>query len=310
MANLASKVLGRTGAKVTTLGYGAMELRGAPRGRDISESDAGRLLNAVLDAGINYIDSSIDYGISEELIGRHIANRRNEYFLASKCGCLVGWEPTEPDQRGGPHVYTRENIVAGVEQSLQRMKTDHLDLLQVHMSPSKEVLENNNTVEVMKDLQKEGKVRFIGMSGTLPNINDHIAMNVFDAFQIPYSAAQREHEEIITKAASAGAGIIIRGGAARGAPSKDNSRAASRNPELKSVWEEAKLDDLLNGDSAMEFVMRFTATHPNMTTNIVGTLNADHLQSNITAMGKGPLPADVYKEAKRRLANAGTTPEA
>jgi len=178
------------------------------------------------------------------------------------------------------------------------------------MTPPKQVLEENDTIQVMKDLQKEGKIRFLGMSGTLPNITDHIAMGVFDAFQIPYSCSQREHEDAITEAAEAGAGIIIRGGAARGAPSSDNQRAHSRNPELKTVFEQAGLDDLLNGDSPMEFVMRFTATHPGMTTNIVGTMNPDHLKANIAAMAKGPLPGDVYEEAKRRLAAAGSAPQA
>lgn len=308
MTDLAKRPLGRTGVEVTTLGFGAMELRGVPRGREVSDADIGKLLNTVLDSGITFIDTSIDYGASEERIGKHISHRRNEYFLASKAGCLVGWEPSATEDRGGPHVYDRANITAGVEQSLRRLNTDHLDLLQIHMTPSKKVLEENDTIQVMKDLQKEGKIRFLGMSGTLPNITDHIAMGVFDTFQIPYSCSQREHENAISQASAAGAGIIIRGGAARGAPSSDNERAHSRNPELKSVFEQASLDDLFNGDSTMEFVMRFTATHPGMTTNIVGTMNPDHLKANIGAMAKGPLSADVYEEAKRRLAAAGSAP--
>jgi len=309
MADLAKRTLGKTGVQVTTLGYGAMELRGAPRGREISDADTGRLLNTVLDEGINFVDTSIDYGASEERIGKHISQRRNEYFLASKCGCLVGWEPSATEDRGGPHVYNRENIVKGVEQSLRRLKTDHLDLLQVHMTPPKKVLDESGTIEVLKDLQRQGKVRFLGMSGTLPNINDHIGMGVFDSFQIPYSCSQREHEAVISKAAKAGAGVVVRGGAARGAPSSDNTRAQQRNPELRSVFEQAGLDDLLDGDSPMEFVLRFTATHPDMTTNIVGTINPEHLKANIRAVAKGPLPKDVYEEAKRRLTAAGTAPQ-
>ena len=68
MADLPKRQLGRTGLQVTMLGYGAMELRGAPRARDISEAQAETILGAVLDAGINYIDTSIDYGLSEVLI--------------------------------------------------------------------------------------------------------------------------------------------------------------------------------------------------------------------------------------------------
>jgi aryl-alcohol dehydrogenase-like predicted oxidoreductase len=77
MAELPKRQLGRTGLQVTMLGYGAMELRGAPRARDISEAQAETILGAVLDAGINYIDTSIDYGLSEERIGRYIAHRRD-----------------------------------------------------------------------------------------------------------------------------------------------------------------------------------------------------------------------------------------
>jgi aryl-alcohol dehydrogenase-like predicted oxidoreductase len=78
--------LGGTGANVTILSYGAMELRGRPRGPEITDEDAGRVLNAVLDSGINLIDTSPDYGRSEELMGTYIGHRRDEFFLASKCG--------------------------------------------------------------------------------------------------------------------------------------------------------------------------------------------------------------------------------
>ena len=79
--DIAKRELGRTGLQVTTLGYGAMELRGAPRARDISEAQAETILNKVLDAGINYIDTSVDYGVSEERIARYISHRRAEYYL-------------------------------------------------------------------------------------------------------------------------------------------------------------------------------------------------------------------------------------
>lgn len=310
MADLEKRTLGRAGMDVTVLGYGAMELRGYPRGREISEDDAGKILNAVLDMGINFIDTSVDYGASEERIGRHISRRRGEYFLASKCGCLVGWEPEPGQDRGGPHVYTKENIAAGVEQSLRRLNTDHLDLLQVHMTPSRQTLEENGVVETMRELQAQGKIRFLGMSGTIPNLADHIEMDAFDAFQIPYSAAQREHENLVGAAADAGAGTIIRGGAARGAPGGAD-RAARRNPELLDTWEKADLDSLLEeGQSRMEFVIRFTQTHPGMHTNIAGTINPEHLRANVEAAAKGPLPPDVYAEAKRRLDSAGASPAA
>src|SRR6202047_5670507 len=158
MADLPKRELGRTGLQVTMLGYGAMELRGAPRARDITDNQADTILNAVLDAGINYIDTSIDYGLSEERIGRYIAHRRDEYYLAGKCGCLVGAPPAPRGERN-PHVLTRDNIVAGVEQSLRRMKTDHLDVVQFHSSPSRQTLAQNCAVEALLGLKESGKVR-------------------------------------------------------------------------------------------------------------------------------------------------------
>jgi len=302
MPDLPTHTLGRTGLEVTTLGYGAMELRGAPRGREVTPEQAESVLTAVLDAGINFIDTSIDYGQSEELIGRFIAGRRDQFVLASKCGCLVGAAPAPPGERN-PHIFTRENVVAGVEQSLRRMNTDHLDIVQFHASPSKERLEEHDAIETVLDLKRQGKVRFIGMSGTLPNLENHIDMGVFDVFQIPYSALQREHEAAIGRAARAGAGIIIRGGVARGGPAEDKQAA-----DALALWEKANLDDLLDGMTRMEFMLRFTLSHPDLHTTIVGTINPQHLQDNLNAAQKGPLPSDLYEEAKRRLAAAGSAP--
>ena len=300
-----TRALGRTGADVTILGYGAMELRGLPRGPEITDEDAGRLLNAVLDGGINLIDTSPDYGRSEELIGSYLGHRRDEFFLASKCGCPTEFPTDVPPPY--PHDYSQRNVRADVEQSLRRLRTDHLDLVQVHMSPSKATLDENGTVETLKELQAEGKIRFIGMSGILPDLPDHIAMNVFDAFQIPYSAVQRDHEELIAEAAGKGAGTLIRGGAARGAASGEkNWRTGplTQEPGLgQRNWDTSGIEDLLAdaGLPAMEFVLRFTLSHPGLSTTIVGTANPGHLAGNIAIAEKGPLPADLYEEAKKLL---------
>ena len=300
-----TRTLGGTGAEETILGYGAMELRGRPRGPQIADEDAGRLLNAVLDGGINLIDTSPDYGRSEELIGTFIGHRRAEFFLASKCGCPIEFPADAPPPY--PHDYSPENVRADVEQSLRRLRTDHLDLVQVHVSPTRATLEENHTVETLEDLQAEGKLRFIGMSGILPNLPDHVAMRVFDVFQIPYSAVQRDHEKLITEAADAGAGTLIRGGAARGAAAEDKSWRTgplSQDPGVgQRNWETSGLADLLSeaGMTNMEFILRFTLSHPGLSTTIVGTSNPAHLASNIAAAQRGPLPADLYQEAKKLL---------
>jgi aryl-alcohol dehydrogenase-like predicted oxidoreductase len=132
-------------------------------------------------------------------------------------------------------------------------------------------------------------------------------MGAFDEFQIPYSALEREHEAAIAEASAAGAGIVIRGGVARGAPT--NWERARPNLPVQDRWEGAKLDDLLDGMSRMEFTLRFTLSDPNLDTTIVGTRNPAHLQQNLDAAAKGPLSADVMAEAKRRLEAAGSVPE-
>ena len=255
----------------------------------------------MLDAGINFIDTSIDYGRSEELVGKYISRRRSEFFLASKCGCPLG-----PDPSTGEHLYTRENIIAGVNQSLARMRTDYLDFVQFHMSPTRETLEQDGAIETLRDLQTEGKIRFLGSSSRLPIITDHLDMGAFDEFQIPYSALQRQHEDVITKSAEAGIGTVIRGGVAQGEPGEGQGGS-----EVWGKFDEAKLDELReDGDDRTAFMLRFTLSHPHLHTVIVGTKNPQHLQENVRTAMRGPLPPEVYEEAKRRLDSVGLKPAA
>ncbi len=299
------RILGRTGLEVTQLSYGAMEIRGNRiwSGRPVADEQAERILNTVLDAGINFIDTAYDYGLSEEYIGRFISRRRNEYYLATKCGCTV---VDAGDHDETPHVWTRENLLHNIDTSLRRMKTDYVDVWQFH-NPTVEQVETGDLVRVMEQVKVAGKVRWIGISSTLPHISTYIGWGVFDTFQIPYSALERAHETVITAAARAGAGTIIRGGVARGAPEEGGLGQHDR----WTRWEQARLDELLApGESRSAFLLRFTLTHPDMHTTIVGTLNPDHLAENLRVAASGPLPQDVYAEAKRRLATIGEQPAA
>lgn len=307
MSELPKTTLGRTGLEVTKLGYGAMELRGLDHFPRLSPDEASALLNGVLDRGINYIDTSPDYGYSEELIGRHLAHRRSEFYLASKCGCPIE-APDVPFEQRKPHSFTRENIRAGVEQSLERMKTDYLDVVQFHLSPSRTVLEENDSIAELEALKAEGKLRFIGMSGTLPELEEHLGMGVFDVFQMPYSALEREHEGVIREAAQRSAGVVLRGGVSRGVFVKDES-VIDEYPEFlqagfrarRRLWQAAEVDDLLDGMTPMEFMLRFTLSHPDMATTIVGTATPAHLEANVAAASRGPLPKDVYDAAQAQF---------
>ena len=301
--NLPTEVLGRTNLKVTRLGFGAMEIRGSRiwGGRPVIEEQAQAILNAVLDAGINFIDTANDYGRSEEFIGKFISHRRSEYTLATKCGCTVVHRDETTDDT--PHLWTRDNLFRGLHESLQRMKTDYVDIMQLHNPPVEEA-EQGKLVEVLQEMRQQGKVRFTSISTTLPYLPIYLKWGAFDTFQIPYSALERDHEDWISKAAEAGIGIIVRGGVARGEPGVGLGRA-----DRWAKYDEAHLDELLEpGETRTTFLLRYTLSHPHINTIIVGTLYPEHLLENVAAIRRGPLPAKVYQEAKQRLASVGIKP--
>lgn len=294
--SLPRRTSGRTGLEVTTLGYGAMEVRGSRiwGGRPIQDSEAETILNAVLDAGITFVDTANDYGRSEEYIGRYIAHRRDDFVLATKCGCTVVRVDEETDET--PHEWTKENLFRGLHESLERMRTDHVDLIQLH-NPGVSDTESGDLVAALQEMKDQGKARWIGISSTNPHLETYIGWGVFDVFQIPYSALEREHETLIQQAHDAGAGVIVRGGVARGEPGQGLG-----STERWAAWEQAGLDELRDsGETRTSFLLRFTNSHPGMTTNIVGTKNPEHLLANVEAAARGPLADDVYAEAKRRL---------
>jgi aryl-alcohol dehydrogenase-like predicted oxidoreductase len=305
MATLPTATLGRTGLKVMRLGYGAMEVRGSRiwGGRPVTDEQAKTILNAVLDAGVNFIDTANDYGRSEEFIGKFLAGRRKEYYLATKCGCTVVRKDDNTDDT--PHVWTKENLFRGLHESLERMKTDYVDVMQLH-NPSVEQTEQGNLVEALQEMKKQGKSRSVSISTTLPHLPAYIKMGVFDSFQIPYSALERDHEDWITKAAEAGIGIIIRGGAARGEPG-----AGLGNTQRWEKFEQAKLDELReDGESRTSFILRYTLSHPHAHTIIAGTLQPEHLKENVAVAQRGALKPATYAEAKKRLDGIGLKPAA
>jgi len=295
--------LGRAGLAVTRLGHGAMEVRGTRiwGGRPVTEQQARTILTAVLDAGINFIDTANDYGRSEEFIGAYLSGRRSEFYVSTKCGCHVVRRDDRTDDT--PHVWTRENLFRGLHESLTRMKTDYVDIMQLH-NPTVEQVREGDLVAALKEMRDQGKVRFIGISTTLPHLPTYLEWGAFDTFQIPYSALQREHEDWIMRASQAGIGTIIRGGLARGEPG-----AGLGTSDRWERFERARLDELrAPGESRSTFMLRFTLSHPHIDTIIAGTLNPEHLKENVAAVMRGPLSAEVYAEAKRRLVDIGERP--
>jgi len=142
---------GRTGYQVSSLGFGAMNLPGVPF------EQAKATLNYALDHGINYIDTAAGYRNSEEIIGDSIANRRHEFFLATK---------------------TAERSFSGameqIERSLTRMKTDYIDLIQIHyvnyVDQYQKAMAEDGAYQAALQAKREGKVRFIGITGHRPDL--------------------------------------------------------------------------------------------------------------------------------------------
>lgn len=290
---LPEATLGRTGIEVTRLGFGGMALRDESNKWPIEDDHAEAVLNTVLDSGINFIDTADCYGRSEPFIGRFLSHRRDEFTLATKCGCI-------PKGRE----WTRENLFIGLERSLKRLKTDYVDLMQLHGATSEHV-DEGRLVEALEEMRSQGKVRWIGSSTSSPNLEVFTERGDFDVFQVPYSGLSRSNEEGITKAAKAGMGTIIRGGVHLGEPGL-SSRA---QPDSWSVWDQAKLGELTDaGENKTAFMLRLTLSHPDVNTTIVGSQNVDHLRQNAEAARRGPLSAEVYQEAKRRLTAAGSVP--
>src|SRR4029078_309711 len=124
---LAKKTLGRTGLEVTQLGYGAMEVRGNRiwGGRPCSDDEAETILNAVVDAHLNFIDTANDYGKSEMYIGQYLAKRRDAFYVATKCGCSMQFAG---DHDETPHFWTRDNLQRNIADSLMKMRMDYVDI--------------------------------------------------------------------------------------------------------------------------------------------------------------------------------------
>ena len=276
--------LGRTGIQVTRLGFGTAV------GGLIEREQWRKVLHAVLDQGINFIDTANDYGIgwgrpAEAMIGQFLEGRRHEYHIATKCGCSPSG-----------HIWTRENLFRGLHESLERLRTDYIDVMLLH-NPTVDECDGGELVQALEDMREQGKVRWIGASTNLPEVPTFLEWGVFDAFQLPYSALERDHEDWITRAAQAGIGTIIRGGVAQGEPGVGTGEAERWQP-----YEQAALDEIRPaGESRTGFMLRYTLSQADIHTIIVGTRSVEHLSENVQAALSGPLPHDLHAEVNRRL---------
>src|SRR5918995_1588313 len=135
-----------------------------------------------LDAGLNVIDTAECYLGSEELIGRAVAGRRGDFYLFTKCG-----HPEQP----GVDDWRPESLLASIERSLRRLRTDRVDLVQLH-SCSEEELRKGDVIAALQEARRKGYTRYIGYSGDGPAARYAIECGAFDTLQASVSVADQE----------------------------------------------------------------------------------------------------------------------
>jgi aryl-alcohol dehydrogenase-like predicted oxidoreductase len=278
-----TRQLGKTDMQVSVLGLGGIEIDGA------SLAEVEHLVGSALDAGINVIDTAECYGNSEDLIGRAMASRRSDYFLFTKCGHAVGDElPDYPE-------WDPRLLTASIDRSLRRLRTDHVDLLQLH-GCSLDVLRQGDVMKVVEKAKREGKTRYIGYSGDNEDARYAIHTGAFDTLQTSVNIAdQQEIDFTIPAARVRGMGLIAKRPIAEGVWLQEN---LEKNDYAYPYWERLqtlKYDFLGSGPStSIATALRFTLSAPGVDVAILGTKSAEHMQQNIAMLSVGNLSQDEF----------------
>jgi aryl-alcohol dehydrogenase-like predicted oxidoreductase len=183
METMERRRLGRTGIAVSALGFGASEF-GQKR---TALKMAASILGSALDAGLNVIDTAACYGNSEELIGRAVGHRRKDFYILTKCGHASGL-PFED--------WTPALVEPSIDRSLKRLRTDYLDVVQLHSCDERQ-LRQGELIHELQRARDKGKLRYIGYSGDGDAALYAVQCNAFDTLQISLSIADQEAIETV-----------------------------------------------------------------------------------------------------------------
>ena len=268
------RTLGKTGLRVSEVGYGAAQIGNI----NMPEDRVEEVLNAVLDAGINFIDTAAMYGQSEARIGKFISRRRDEFILATKCGDYVG----ETD--GQYHIvrdYSRDGILRTIDQSRKKLNMDVIDIVQFHGLPDPDD-DDEVAFEALLDARERGWTRFVGVSAD-GNAAAAAALRwPLDTQEFTYNILYQESADNLMPALkSQGMGTIIK------RPISNAVWQQKERPEgdyMGGPWDRAQsipLADLAGEMPILEFVLRFTLSHPDVCTAIIGSTNPDHIRANV-----------------------------
>ncbi len=240
--------LGKTGLMLSPIGFGAFKI-GRNQGVKYehgyalpSDEEVEKLLNGVLDAGVNLIDTAPAYGTSEQRLGAAVGRRRAEFVLSTKVG--------ETFEDGvSRYDFSAAAIAASVERSLKRLRTDFVDLLFIHSDgDDKKILEQTDAVAALQKLKASGAARFIGLSGKTVE-GARAALAWADVVMVEYHMNDTSHAAVMKEAADRGVGVIVKKGLASGK---------------------------LPAERAIPFVLQ----NPAVTSMVVGSLSAERMAAN------------------------------
>ena len=287
--------LGNTGLKVSRLGVGLAEIGYELSLSDAGLAEAGRVLNAALDGGINFLDTAACYGASEEMIGRTVSHRRSEFVLATKCGHgSGGYSDTH---------WTTQGIRDNIDRSLIRLNTDYLDLVHIH-SCDVDVLKRGEVIEAVEEAKRTGKTRFIGYSGDNDAALWAIESGKFDTLETSFSIAdQRARTKLFAPAKARGMGVIVKRPIANGAWGTEHSPSSYAAEYFRRAKAMAEMGPVVNApENRILMAIGFVFAHPEVDTAIVGTRNSAHMLSNIDMVNSQlPVSVEAVEELRRRF---------
>jgi aryl-alcohol dehydrogenase-like predicted oxidoreductase len=286
---------GKTDMEVSVLGFGGAEIG---YNSNQTQADVNLLLNSALDAGLNLIDTAAAYKTSEELIGEAVGTRRKEFYLITKCGALDAFTRFD---------WTKKGILETIETSLRALKTDYLDVAQLH-SCSSEVLRQGEAIEALQRAQEKGYTRYIGYSGDNEDAKTAIELNIFDSLQTSVSIAdQSPIETNITAAVEKGVGVIAKRPIANAVWRHSEKPADSYHHEYWDRIQKLKYDFLgKSSEEATAMALRFTLSIPGVSTAIVGTTKPNRWQENASLAAEGNLSDEEYEEIRQRWKEVAT----
>ncbi|CAM2065978.1 Aldo/keto reductase [Sulfidibacter corallicola] len=282
------RAFGNTGLEVSALGFGAGLIGGA----DMDESKVERLLHAVLDCGINLIDTARGYGSSEERIGRYLSGRRHDFVLSTKVGYGV---PGVPD-------WTYDCIVAGVDAALKRLRCDTIDIVHLHTCPT-DVLQRGDVIDALDRVQRAGKVRVVAYAGDNEALRYAVDSGRFGSVIASVNICdQRFVNRGLHEAKRRHMGVIAKRPVAN-APWRFEERPVGHYCE--PYWERLQTMNLAFDLPWQEIALRFAAYTFGVDSCIVGTTNEHHLRDNAEIVSRGKLPDEVVDRLRSRFLECG-----